>query len=84
MFYGYRVVPGRGDETRSAEAFEVLNQPAKFARRFSLPLITWQGGLFPQRRWPPDAALEGPPPPDLRSFQPLAVMMKANWFTSAA
>jgi hypothetical protein len=38
MFYGYRVVPGRGDETRSAEAFEVLNQPAKFARRFSLSL----------------------------------------------
>jgi hypothetical protein len=75
VFYGHRVVPERGDERgggpRNAnlihglEALDVLNQPAKFARRISLsldhlPWITWQGGLFPPRRRPPDAAPEGP------------------------
>jgi hypothetical protein len=70
VFYGYRVVPEPGDETRERatkcqlnswrEALDVLNQPAKFARRFSLLWITWQGGPFPQRRRPPDAAPEGP------------------------
>jgi hypothetical protein len=48
-----------------AEALDVVNQPAKFARRFSLsldhlPWITRQGGLFPQRPRPPDAAPQGP------------------------
>jgi hypothetical protein len=47
VFYGYRVVPNgamkRGSGPRNvnlvhgAEALDVLNQPAKFARRFSLP-----------------------------------------------
>jgi hypothetical protein len=71
VFFGYRVVPERGDERGSgprkvnlihgAEALDVLNQPAKFARRFSLSLITWQGGLFPERHLMPPRKDQPPP-----------------------
>jgi hypothetical protein len=77
-----RAGPRNADLIHGAEALDVLNQTAKFARQFSLSpgnagyFFSAAGLLMPPRK--------DEPPPDLRSFQPLAEMIKANWSASAA